>query len=1045
MGRRWGKTAFAAVVMAACGTAQAQMRITEYLYSGTPGEFVEFTNVGASAVDMTGWSFDDDSRTAGTMDVSAFGVVNPGESVILTEAAANDFRASWRLCDRVKVIGGLSANLGRNDEINLFDAADTLVDRLTYGDQDVPGTIRAQDVSGIVSAAGLGADNAGEWTLSADGDAEGTWTAESGNIASPGRSTHGAGANPCGVRITEFMYSGSDDEFIEFTNLGPLPTDLAGWSFDDDSRTAGTVDLSAFGTVAVGESVILAEASATDFRTAWGLCPTAKVVGGLSANLGRNDEINLFDAADALIDRLTYGDEDFPGTIRTQDASGWVNATGVGADAIAQWTLSALADAEDSASSSGGDVGSPARSARAPTSFDACASAPGTPTIAVAATTTPRLHLPTDGSGAIAAVLGDPTDPARTLGVDVQLSDDDTNLSALTVTATSSDPTVIAEAGLALTGSDGTRHLTFTPAGVGSAIVTVTVDDGDGHASSYTIDYRVAAASINPTDTRFHADAADASASVAVDAHWMFIANDEDQVLRLYPRSDSGYPQTRLPFSDETAPDGGPLGLTDASGGGTIREVDIEAAARIGDRIYWLGAHAHDKDGDEAPNRRRLFATAISGSGASSTLGFVARYDHLREDLVNWDAANGHGLGANALGLAASTATGVIPETADGSGFNIEGMVATPDGQGVFLGFRAPLQDTSTRNRALIVPVNGIASLVGQDSAGAASFGDPILMDLGGRAIRDMARNAAGDYLILAGPAAAATGVPPADFRLFHWSGDAADAPELLPGDLTALQARGSFEGIVEVPAVLSGPVDIQLIVDNGDTDWYDDGTAAKDLANPEHQLFRSEWVSVTFPVQDGDDVPEATEDGVPGLNGADPGDGNGDGIADSLQGHVASLPASVGGCYFTVAVAEGLALHNVTAEASPGDAPTEADFPCGVVGFTAPELTPGETIAVTVIAHGLAQTDARYLKRTATGGWAEPQTTASVQGAATVFTFSLVEGGDFDADGQTDGQLTDPGGPATLSVATAIPTVQPWGLVLMGAVLAMVGLSRRR
>ena len=52
-------------------TAQAQMRITEWMYNGkldgnSLGEFVEFTNVGSSAIDMTGWSFDDDSRTAGT-------------------------------------------------------------------------------------------------------------------------------------------------------------------------------------------------------------------------------------------------------------------------------------------------------------------------------------------------------------------------------------------------------------------------------------------------------------------------------------------------------------------------------------------------------------------------------------------------------------------------------------------------------------------------------------------------------------------------------------------------------------------------------------------------------------------------------------------------------------------------------------------------------------------------------------------------------------------------------------------------------------------
>lgn len=112
------------------------MRITEYMYQGVNGEFVEFTNVGNTPIDMTGWSFDDDSpRTPGSFSLSAFRTVAPGESVILTESNANTFRTAWNLCSVVKIIGGLNQNLGRNDEINLYNASNMLVDRLTYGDQ----------------------------------------------------------------------------------------------------------------------------------------------------------------------------------------------------------------------------------------------------------------------------------------------------------------------------------------------------------------------------------------------------------------------------------------------------------------------------------------------------------------------------------------------------------------------------------------------------------------------------------------------------------------------------------------------------------------------------------------------------------------------------------------------------------------------------------------------------------------------------------------------------------------------------------------------
>lgn len=61
----------------------------------------------------------------------------------------------------------------------------------------------------------------------------------------------------------------------------------------------------------------------------------------------------------------------------------------------------------------------------------------------------------------------------------------------------------------------------------------------------------------------------------------------------------------------------------------------------------------------------RLFATQISGTGANTTLSYQGRYDFLEQDVTAWDKNNGHGLGANYLGLTASAAPGV----ADGNPF----------------------------------------------------------------------------------------------------------------------------------------------------------------------------------------------------------------------------------------------------------------------------------------------------------------------------------------------------------------------------------------
>lgn len=89
----------------------------------------------------------------------------------------------------MKVIGDNRTNLGRNDEINLYDSSGALIDRLTYGDQNFSGTIRAQNASGNPgSLAILGApyDPYG-WNLAAVGDVYGSYLdLNNVDIGSPG-------------------------------------------------------------------------------------------------------------------------------------------------------------------------------------------------------------------------------------------------------------------------------------------------------------------------------------------------------------------------------------------------------------------------------------------------------------------------------------------------------------------------------------------------------------------------------------------------------------------------------------------------------------------------------------------------------------------------------------------------------------------------------------------------------------------------------------------------------------------------------------------
>ncbi|RYE16513.1 MAG: choice-of-anchor D domain-containing protein, partial [Sphingobacteriales bacterium] len=171
--------------------------ISEYMYQGLGlgdiGEFIEFTNIGTVAVNMSGWSFSDNGRVAGEVSLSAFGTVQPGESVILTELPAATFRANWNLCDAVKVTGGNGVNLGRSDEINLYTAAGDLADRLTYNDQGT-GTVagvRTNGASAWVPAAAAGNNTNNQWVLSVTADSEASYASTLSEVGSPGISTLG--------------------------------------------------------------------------------------------------------------------------------------------------------------------------------------------------------------------------------------------------------------------------------------------------------------------------------------------------------------------------------------------------------------------------------------------------------------------------------------------------------------------------------------------------------------------------------------------------------------------------------------------------------------------------------------------------------------------------------------------------------------------------------------------------------------------------------------------------------------------------------------
>ena len=383
----------------------ALVRFTEYMYDGlgsTVGGFVEITNLDTVPVSLNGWSYDDGTNRPGIISLSAVGTLAPGQSIVLTEGPAATFITEWGLSG-VTVIGDIDfdAAIGREDRLNLYDASGSLVDALDYGDQTfLPGSIQTENIAGWACDNVVGVNNIRGWVLSSPGDPQTSVLSAASNLGSPGRhtafscagaccnmgncsngflsdcrganglfkgygTTCGAGTCPVNNRrvgFTEYMYTGLDGEFVEITNLDTVPVSLAGWSFDDSTGLVGSIDLTPLGTLAPGEAAVLTDATAADFRTAWGLAPTVKVLGGIGGNagLGRDDTLNLWDASGTLVQTLQYGDSAFiPGSIRTQDVSGWVCDYAVGVNDILLWRLSTLGDSQGSHLSAQGNLGSP--------------------------------------------------------------------------------------------------------------------------------------------------------------------------------------------------------------------------------------------------------------------------------------------------------------------------------------------------------------------------------------------------------------------------------------------------------------------------------------------------------------------------------------------------------------------------------------------------------------------------------------------------------------------------------------------------------------
>jgi 2',3'-cyclic-nucleotide 2'-phosphodiesterase (5'-nucleotidase family) len=122
-------------LVASTSLAHANLIITEVNSNANGGDFFELFNSGASAVDLTGWKWDDDSldpaagATFGNVSIPAGGVLVVSQGAPGTETA---FKTAWNLGPDVNVVATGGPGLGGNDCVILFDASNNVVASFNY-------------------------------------------------------------------------------------------------------------------------------------------------------------------------------------------------------------------------------------------------------------------------------------------------------------------------------------------------------------------------------------------------------------------------------------------------------------------------------------------------------------------------------------------------------------------------------------------------------------------------------------------------------------------------------------------------------------------------------------------------------------------------------------------------------------------------------------------------------------------------------------------------------------------------------------------------
>lgn len=298
-----------------------------------------------------------------------------------------------------------------------------------------------------------------------------------------------------------------------------------------------------------------------------------------------------------------------------------------------------------------------------------------------------------------------------------------------------------------------------------------------------------------PAAVHFFRGMSDASAAAVLSDKVFVMADDERNILHYYRKDGPVSPVGSLDLTSflNTEP-GSP-------------EADIEAAARLGNRIYWISSHGRNKDGKLRTSRYRFFATRVVESDDQWRLEPEGKpCTTLLETLIRLPALRQYGFD-QAADLNEKKRERLAPKQ---EGINIEALCSAPDGKTLYLGFRNPRPG----GKAVVIPLQNAYAVIARQETPA--FGTPILWDLQGLGLRSM------EYSPHHGRCFAVAGYHDgrAGGVLYEWSGSTADPPRLIGPILP-----GVPEFTPEALVIFSGPEGL----------WFfsDDGSRLIDIVSP--------------------------------------------------------------------------------------------------------------------------------------------------------------------------------------------------------------------